>query len=110
MIFIVLTHTFLLTRVKVNYIYSVVATVVYSLQCPNKAFESWKKCRKHVNSLHTGKEFRCVECDRVFCRAEKLKQHSLIHSNTREYMCDTCGKQFNRKDKVHFCKDHVLVA
>ena len=28
----------------------------------------------------------------------------LQHSNVREFMCDTCGRQFKRKDKL---KEHV---
>ena len=70
------------------------------LQCPNKAFESWLKCRKHMAALHSGKEFRCEFCEKVFSRPDKLRLHTLTHTHIKEHMCDTCGRQFARKDKV----------
>lgn len=40
----------------------------------------------------------------VFPRPDKLKLHMLRHSDHREFLCQSCGKQFKRKDKL---KEHM---
>lgn len=40
----------------------------------------------------------------VFSRPDKLKLHMLRHTSHREFMCETCGRQFKRKDKL---KEHT---
>ena len=40
----------------------------------------------------------------MFPRPDKLKLHMLRHSNHREFMCESCGRQFKRKDKL---KEHM---
>lgn len=39
----------------------------------------------------------------IFLDIRDLSQHKLIHRNAGNYVCDTCGKAFNRKNnlKVH---------
>jgi len=37
----------------------------------------------------------------MFPRSDKLKLHRLRHSAHREFMCEACGRQFKRKDKLH---------
>ena len=37
-------------------------------------------------------------------RRDKLRLHMLKHTNVRNFMCDLCGKQFKRKDKL---KEHA---
>ena len=40
----------------------------------------------------------------MFPRPDKLKLHMLRHTTHREFMCETCGRQFKRKDKL---KEHI---
>lgn len=40
----------------------------------------------------------------VFPRLDKLKLHMLCHSDHKEFLCQICGKQFKRKDKL---KEHL---
>lgn len=70
------------------------------LQCPQRSYADWKKCRKHMRTVHSGKEFSCNHCDKVFSRPDKLRLHISTHSEYREFVCETCGKQFARVDKV----------
>ncbi|XP_067947885.1 PR domain zinc finger protein 10-like [Watersipora subatra] len=72
----------------------------YCPKCPHRKYDNWKKCRKHINSLHSGKEFPCTICSKVFSRADKLRLHAFTHTDVKEFMCDQCGRQFNRKDKL----------
>lgn len=50
--------------------------------------------KKHVRSFHSEKIFQCTECDKAFCRPDKLRLHMLRHSDRKDFLCSTCGKQF----------------
>ncbi|KAK2532751.1 hypothetical protein Q9233_005105 [Columba guinea] len=56
--------------------------------------------KKHVRSFHSEKIYQCTECDKAFCRPDKLRLHMLRHSDRKDFLCSTCGKQFKRKDKL----------
>uniref|UniRef100_W5LYA7 PR domain zinc finger protein 10 n=1 Tax=Lepisosteus oculatus TaxID=7918 RepID=W5LYA7_LEPOC len=56
--------------------------------------------KKHVRSFHSEKVYQCTECDKAFCRPDKLRLHMLRHSDRKDFLCSTCGKQFKRKDKL----------
>uniref|UniRef100_A0A8C7IEL4 PR domain zinc finger protein 10 n=1 Tax=Oncorhynchus kisutch TaxID=8019 RepID=A0A8C7IEL4_ONCKI len=56
--------------------------------------------KKHVRSFHSEKIFQCSDCDKAFCRPDKLRLHMLRHSDRKDFLCSTCGKQFKRKDKL----------
>ncbi|KTG44651.1 hypothetical protein cypCar_00024850 [Cyprinus carpio] len=58
------------------------------------------RVKKHVRSFHSEKIFQCTECDKAFCRPDKLRLHMLRHSDRKDFLCSTCGKQFKRKDKL----------
>lgn len=50
--------------------------------------------KKHVRSFHSEKIYQCTECDKAFCRPDKLRLHMLRHSDRKDFLCSTCGKQF----------------
>lgn len=50
--------------------------------------------KKHVRSFHSEKVFQCTECEKAFCRPDKLRLHMLRHSDRKDFLCSTCGKQF----------------
>ncbi|XP_067826896.1 PR domain zinc finger protein 10 [Heptranchias perlo] len=60
--------------------------------------------KKHIRSFHSEKIYQCTECDKAFCRPDKLRLHMLRHSDRKDFLCSTCGKQFKRKDKL---KEHM---
>ncbi|XP_060702784.1 PR domain zinc finger protein 10 isoform X3 [Hemiscyllium ocellatum] len=70
--------------------------------------ELWRnkriRIKKHIRSFHSEKVYQCTECDKAFCRPDKLRLHMLRHSDRKDFLCSTCGKQFKRKDKL---KEHM---
>ncbi|XP_071958799.1 uncharacterized protein [Antedon mediterranea] len=47
----------------------------------------------------------CDQCNRVFLEPARLAKHKrMVHEKQQEFMCDTCGKMFNRKDSL---KAHI---
>lgn len=52
---------------------------------------------RNSRAFHSLKTFKCPDCGLTFPRSDKLRLHMLKHSNHREFMCETCGKQFKRK-------------
>ena len=40
------------------------------------------------------KEYRCDQCDYVTLLKHRFRTHVNGHSNVREYVCQTCGKEF----------------
>lgn len=47
-----------------------------------------------MRSFHSEKIYQCTECDKAFCRPDKLRLHMLRHSDRKDFLCSTCGKQF----------------
>ncbi|MGH0181987.1 UNVERIFIED_CONTAM: hypothetical protein FKN15_008205 [Acipenser sinensis] len=66
----------------------------------SSALDSHMKVKKHMRSFHSEKVYQCTECDKAFCRPDKLRLHMLRHSDIKDFLCSTCGKQFKRKDKL----------
>lgn len=50
--------------------------------------------KKHIRCFHSEKIFQCPNCEKAFCRPDKLRLHMLRHSDRKDFLCSTCGKQF----------------
>lgn len=50
--------------------------------------------KKHIRCFHSEKIFQCSDCEKAFCRPDKLRLHMLRHSDRKDFLCSTCGKQF----------------
>lgn len=50
--------------------------------------------KKHIRCFHSEKIFQCPDCEKAFCRPDKLRLHMLRHSDRKDFLCSTCGKQF----------------
>ncbi|XP_033126117.1 zinc finger protein 729-like isoform X2 [Anneissia japonica] len=67
---------------------------------------------EHQEMIVTDKEIKkqmvscaCDQCNRVFLEPARLAKHKrMAHEKQQEFMCDTCGKMFNRKDSL---KAHI---
>lgn len=63
----------------------------------NSVYSLPLQVKKHVRSFHSEKIYQCTECDKAFCRPDKLRLHMLRHSDRKDFLCSTCGKQFKVK-------------
>ncbi len=50
---------------------------------------------KHPKTLHA-----CDICSRSFARHCELTRHKLIHSATKQFSCDECGKAFHQRSNL----------
>ncbi|KAG7255844.1 LOW QUALITY PROTEIN: hypothetical protein CRUP_035731 [Coryphaenoides rupestris] len=80
----------------------------YACLLCSDAFEKLELLKEHVG-VHAGPDgcFTCPSCSKsfsdfiqAFCRPDKLRLHMLRHSDRKDFLCSTCGKQFKRKDKL----------
>jgi len=51
--------------------------------------------RSKVDAVH-----KCDKCDKTFSSKSTLKNHQVIHSDSRPYKCDECEKEFNYKQNL----------
>lgn len=49
--------------------------------------------------------FVCPQCRKSFKNRQKLRIHSVIHSDERNFLCHHCGRTFKRKDKL---RNHII--
>ena len=50
--------------------------------------------------------FKCDTCGKEFKRRDNLKRHCLVHARPKESVCHVCGEQFSRQDSL---KRHMLI-
>lgn len=48
-------------------------------------------------SSSSDKEYRCIECDKIFPNADQLGQHLVFHNIERPFACTQCSLAFIRK-------------
>lgn len=75
-------------------------------QCEGVRFCSRGHLDRHTLEEHTG--YRCNLCNANLTRHSHLLRHSVIHLETKPFMCLICQEDFNRKEhcKIHIIKKH----
>ena len=67
--------------------------------------------RAHCRLVHSPRTFVCAEdqCDKSFKSKEGLKQHMLVHSGVKNFICSQCGYAVRTKHhlKLHILKKHT---
>lgn len=69
-------------------------------QCDRKFLTNCARS-KHVKSVHSdAKNFHCDTCGKSFKSVDVLRHHKEIHENERKYTCKLCGKAFNSPGSI----------
>ena len=67
------------------------------LNC-TKEYQSKYNLLRHIDINHLKKRTgKCGICGKEFIDYENLKEHSNIHTNSKPYTYDVCGKSFRNK-------------
>lgn len=72
----------------------------------NKAYCHKQYLNRHLRLIHKlPVRHLCCVCDSVFKDKAEYDEHTLLHSNTRFYLCKLCRKQFSSLSnrKTHKC-------
>ncbi|MEQ2182862.1 hypothetical protein GOODEAATRI_026652 [Goodea atripinnis] len=75
--------------------------------CPSckKTFTDFIQVGSNSSTLVLEKIFQCPDCEKAFCRPDKLRLHMLRHSDRKDFLCSTCGKQFKVTCRRKHLKD-----
>ena len=78
--------------------------------CPNKTkakcticdnfFASGLILRRHIESVHQGMIYKCVEWDKTFTTLDAMKRHQKTHNGKKEHTCNICHKEFSRSETL----------
>jgi len=82
-----------------------------SFRC-KKCGETFKEKKSFKVHLVTHFKYSCLQCDKKFQTPQAVTLHMPLHSETRPFSCELCGKGFNQKGNMntHKVKDHGAQA
>ncbi|KAI9197477.1 uncharacterized protein BJ171DRAFT_428056 [Polychytrium aggregatum] len=63
------------------------------------------KAHKKTHEDCRDRPFECPICNQRFFRNHDLTRHSTVHTKVKEWKCESCDKEFTRKDAL---ARHVL--
>lgn len=67
----------------------------FQCQICKQSFGNRVELKAHYNSHRT---IKCIHCDAAFIKNSYLKDHMLMHSNDKKFVCDVCGKSFKYRN------------
>lgn len=74
-------------------------------ECKNMYYRK-ERLNRHLRVAHKlPARHLCCVCDSVFKNKAEYDEHTLLHSNTRFYLCKLCRKQFSslKNRNIHVC-------
>lgn len=82
-----------------------------------KEYHSRQNLKRHINISHLlKKQSKCSLCQKVFKNSTNLKEHYLIHTDSKPYKCEVCGMSFRHKAKfgthkrLHKFEDPIMLS
>ncbi|XP_014211131.1 transcription factor IIIA [Copidosoma floridanum] len=75
----------------------------------SEVFEKWALLQKHIKIEHSGIEYHCTECKKLFSNKRSYKTHMKIHSENRPVLpCpyENCNRLYYFKNNLHY---HIKV-
>ncbi|XP_063836976.1 oocyte zinc finger protein XlCOF6-like isoform X23 [Ostrinia nubilalis] len=67
-------------------------------ECP-RVFTDRRVYKRHFTVNHTNQYFAC-ECGKKFCSQFTLKEHMVVHTKEKSFVCTVCSKAFPRKNSL----------
>lgn len=86
-------------RKKTNY-NSEQPNIIYQCEYCEKQFKTREKVRCHTRIHTEDRNFHCEICGRSYRRREHLVRHYRRHTNDRPYVCVLCGKAYMRAEHL----------
>ncbi|KAK9700328.1 Zinc finger, C2H2 type [Popillia japonica] len=77
---------------------------VYECRTCAKIFYTLEGLRCH-KKIHSGKMFKCKQCDRSYIRLNHLHRHELSHGRRKMHVCKICNKTLTRLEHL---KRHLV--
>ncbi|XP_046408140.1 zinc finger protein 70-like [Ischnura elegans] len=71
-----------------------------------KGFSRKSYLRNHSVIHSDTKAFKCEVCGKEFNQKAHLNTHAVVHTGLKPFKCETCGKEYNRMDSL---KTHQLI-
>ncbi|CAG9312078.1 unnamed protein product [Blepharisma stoltei] len=69
----------------------------------HRVYKTKFNLRRHINSSHLKiKCFLCSDCKKQFVSKQNLKEHMLIHTGEKPFICEElgCGKKFRQASQL----------
>ena len=74
--------------------------IIYQCEYCEKQFKTREKVRCHTRIHTEDRNFHCELCGRSYRRREHLVRHYRRHTNDRPYICIECGKSYMRAEHL----------
>ena len=74
--------------------------IIYQCEYCEKQFKTREKVRCHTRIHTEDRNFHCEICGRNYRRREHLVRHYRRHTNDRPYQCVLCGKSYMRAEHL----------
>ena len=84
---------------------------VKCMLCNFKTFSNFR-LKRHMRTIHFGRDKRCTKCPKVFPTRNQLEDHfRAIHEQVKPFECEDCGRGFARKPhlRTHIKEMHLNI-